>query len=120
MAKKILIVEDEPDLLTLAQERLKAAGYDILSTTSSEETLKLLKTEMPDLILLDLLLPEMQGDVLCKKLKSDPHFKHIPIIIFTASIIRVPERIKEMGADDYILKPFEPADLLEKIRMFIR
>lgn len=75
----------------------------------------------PDLILLDLLLPKMQGDQLCKKLKSDDKFKNIFIIIFTASVIRLglPEKIKEMGADDCIMKPFEPEELLGKIKRFI-
>lgn len=119
MAKKILVVDDEPDILALAVERLKKAGYQILSAVSSEEALEILAKEMPDLILLDLLLPGMQGDELCKKLKSDKKFKHLPIILFTASIIRVPAKVAEIGADDYIVKPFEPSDLMEKIKIFI-
>lgn len=119
MAKKILIVEDEPDIMSLAVLRLKTCGYNILKSSTSEEAIELLKNDKPDLILLDLVLPGMQGDALCMKLKSDPRFKSIPIIIFTASIIRIPEKIPDMGADDYITKPFDPADLLEKIKHLI-
>lgn len=119
MAKKILIIEDEADILTLAEMRLKAAGYKILTAASSEEALKLLQKDRPDLILLDLVLPGMQGDDLCKKLKSNPKFKRTPILIFTASMIRVPEKMDEIGADDYVIKPFDPADLLKKIKKLI-
>ena len=119
MPKKILVVDDEPDILKLAVVRLEAFGYEVLMAEKSEEALELLGKTKPDLILLDLLLPKMQGDVLCKKLKADPELKHIPIILFTASAIRVPEKVKEMGADDYIVKPFEPDGLLFKIKKFI-
>ncbi|MFA6357899.1 MAG: response regulator [Candidatus Omnitrophota bacterium] len=118
MLKKILIVDDEPDLLAVTVARLETSGYEVLQAASSEEALEVLKKNKPDLILLDLLLPDMQGGTLCKQLKADPEFKQIPIIIFTASIIRIPEKIIEMGADAYILKPFEPADLLFKIKEF--
>ncbi len=121
MAKKILIVDDEPDILDLATVRLKKLGYEILEAVDAEGALAILQKDTCDLILLDLLLPRLQGDELCKKLKSDDKFKHIPIILFTASATRtsLPEKIKEMGADDCIMKPFEPEELLGKIKKFI-
>ena len=121
MAKKILIVDDEPDILDLATVRLKKLGYEIIEAVDAEEALAILQKDTPDLILLDLLLSKMQGDELCKKLKSDDKFKNIPIILFTASAIRtsLPEKIKEMGADDCIMKPFEPEELLGKVKKFI-
>lgn len=119
MRKKILIVDDEPDILRLTVIRLEGLGYEILQAIDSESALELLKKKRPDLILLDLLLPQMQGDELCKKLKSDIKFKDIPIILFTASIVRVPDKVKEIGAEDYIMKPFEPEELLYKIKKFI-
>lgn len=119
MAKKILIVDDEPDILELAMTRLEISGYKVLKVINGEKALEVLKTTVPDLILLDLLLPDIQGDVLCRQLKSNPKFKDIPIILFTASIIRVPEKVEETGADDYIIKPFEPEQLLLKIKKFI-
>jgi DNA-binding response OmpR family regulator len=121
MAKKILIVDDEPDILDLATVRLKKLGYEIIEAVDAEEAFVILQKNAPDLILLDLLLPKMQGDDFCKKLKSDDKFKFIPIVLFTASTIRpsLPEKIKEMGADDCIMKPFEPEELLGKVKKFI-
>lgn len=121
MVKKILVVDDEPDIMDIATVRLRHLGYEIIPAVDAEEALVLLKNNTPDLILLDLLLPEMQGDELCKKLKSDKKFKKIPIILFTASAIRpnIPEKIKDIGADDCIMKPFEPQELLDKVKKFI-
>lgn len=121
MAKKILVVDDEPDILDLATVRLKKLGYEIIEAVDAEEALVILQNNIPDLILLDLLLPGMQGDELCKKLKSDDKYKNIPIILFTASAIRpsIPGKISEMGADECVVKPFDPEDLLGKIRKFI-
>ena len=116
---KILIVDDEPDVLAVTVVRLETSGYEVLVAKDSEEAIELLNNGNPDLILLDVSLPKMQGDELCKKLKSDMKFKHIPIILFTASAIRVPEKVEEIGADDYITKPFESGDLLYKIKKFI-
>jgi CheY-like chemotaxis protein len=121
MAKKILVVDDEPDILDVATVRLKHLGYEIIPAVDAEEALALLKNNAPDLILLDLVLPGMQGDELCEKLKSDEKFKNIPIILFTASAMRhsLPKKVKEICADDYIMKPFEPGDLLSKVKKFI-
>jgi len=121
MTKRILVVDDEPDIMDIATVRLKHVGYEIIPAVDAEEALAFLQKDTPDLILLDLLLPKMQGDELCKKLKSDDRYKNIPIVLFTASTIRssLPESIKEMGADDCIVKPFSPEELLEKVKRFI-
>ncbi|MFA5316463.1 MAG: response regulator [Dehalococcoidales bacterium] len=121
MAKRILVVDDEPDIMDVATVRLKHLGYEIIPAVDAEEALAFLQKDVPDLVLLDLLLPKMQGDELCKMLKSDDRYKDIPIIIFTASAIRpsLPENIKAMGADDCILKPFDPEELLGKVKKFI-
>jgi len=122
MAKKILVVDDEPDLLDVVTVRLRHSGYEIMGAIDAEEALELLQKNIPDLILLDLLLPKMQGDELCRKLKADSKFKHIPIILFTASVIRPSSTkdIQAMGADDCIIKPFQPEDLIAKIEKYIR
>ncbi|MDD5108339.1 MAG: response regulator [Candidatus Omnitrophica bacterium] len=119
MAKKILIIDDEPDILRLAAIRLEASGYKLTEATDSEKALKLLEKEIPDLILLDLLLPKMQGGEFCKKLKSDTRFKNIPIVFFTANVTGIADIVKETGAQDYIIKPFEPEELLSTITKFI-
>ncbi|MDD5129320.1 MAG: response regulator [Candidatus Omnitrophica bacterium] len=121
MARRILVVDDEPDIMDVATVRLKHLGYEIIPAVDAEEALVILQKDTPDLILLDLLLPRMQGDELCKKLKADEQYKNIPVILFTASAVRasLPDRVKEMGADACIMKPFEPEELLEKVRRFI-
>ena len=119
MKNRILIIDDEIDVVSVTVARLEASGYKFLIANSAEEALELLKKDKPDLILLDLLLPNMQGDTLCIQLKSDAKFKGIPIILFTASIVRIPQKIKEMGVDDYVMKPFKPEELLFKIKKLI-
>lgn len=121
MPKKILIVDDEADIFTIEQIRLEKLGYEIIGAKDAESAMVFLKKGLPDLILLDLLLPKMQGDEFCKKLKSDENFKKIPVILFTASAIRtdIPQKMKEIGADDCVLKPFEPQELIGKIKKYI-
>jgi len=121
MAKRILVVDDEPDIMDVATVRLKHLGYEIIPAIDAEEAVAILENVIPDLILLDLLLPKMQGDELCRKLKSDNRYKNIPVVLFTASAVRInfPGQIKEIGADDCIMKPFESKELLDKVKKFI-
>lgn len=120
MTKKILIVDDEPDLLKVTEFRLKSAGYDVLLAVDGEEAIDLAHKNPPDLILLDLRLPKMNGCDVCRHLKSDDRLKTVPVILFTASgIDRIEERVKEAAADDYLVKPFDGKELVEKIRKFI-
>jgi two-component system alkaline phosphatase synthesis response regulator PhoP len=115
MAKRILVVDDEPDLLKVAAFRLKKSGYEVLIATDGQLALDLLKTNTPDLILLDLVLPKVNGEQVLNMIKDDERLQNIPVILFTASV----ERIKKMAADDYLIKPFETKDLLEKVKKFI-
>ena len=115
MKNKILLVEDETDLVKLTKMRLKEWGYEVVSVPSGEEALELIQNTLPDLILLDLLLLGMRGEEFCKKLNSDANLKHIPIILYTALACDLPKVAKEVGAADYIMKPFKPEELLDKI-----
>lgn len=117
---KILLIEDESDLAAVTKVRLESAGYEVLVTGNAEDALGLLQKNTPDLILLDLLLPKMQGGEACKLLKSDNNLKHVPVILFTASVSDIPKIAKEVGADDYILKPYEPKELLAKIKSLLK
>ena len=119
MAKKILVIDDEKDILVVTKVRLQSKGYSVVTAESSEEALEILKTNIPDLIFLDLILPKMQGEEFCKKLKADPKYKKIPIIIFTAKVIHMTEDIKAMGANDFLIKPFETEDLILKVKKYI-
>jgi len=99
---------------------LPVAGY-VVSAADGQEGLDLIAKIKPDLILLDLRLPVLDGFQVCQKVKADESLKAIPIIIFTASSTgeNIDSRYKEVGADDYLIKPFEPEVLLEKIRKLI-
>ena len=119
MTSKILLIEDELDLVEVTKMRLEKSGYEVISALSGEEAFAFLQKEIPDLILLDLLLPGMRGEEICKKLKCDNRLKTIPVILFTASASDIPKVVKAVCADDYIAKPFEPEDLLSKVKKFI-
>ena len=116
MVKRILFIEDEPDIVMLMQTRLKSQGYEFLSAFDGEEGLKMVQEEKPDLILLDVVMPKIDGLTVCRRLKADPQTKHIPIIIVSASGGKdLPERCLAAGADDVVIKPFEAQELLDKI-----
>ena len=119
MTNKILLIEDELDLVEVTKMRLEKSGYEVVSAISGEEALTFLQKDIPNLILLDLLLPGIQGEEICKKLKCDDRLKSIPVILFTASASDIPKVVREVGADDYVMKPFEPQELLSKIKKFI-
>lgn len=120
MAKKIMIVDDEPDLVAVTSFRLKKHGYNILTASNGQEALDMIKKESPDLVLLDLRLPLISGQDVCKKIKSDPELKNIAVIIFTASAsIDIIEKAKTLGADDHLIKPFDSEQLLSTVKKFI-
>jgi CheY-like chemotaxis protein len=120
MAKKILIVDDEPDILRAAKVRLISFGYDVVTATSGKDITNLAQANMPDLILLDLRLPGMGGDEICMRLKSDDKLKHIPVIMFTASSdMKIGNMIKEIGAQGYLIKPFTSEELMQITKKFL-
>lgn len=117
MSKKILVIDDEPELVKAMQIRLKAAGYKVFAAYDGQEGLEKAQKEQPDLIVLDLILPKMDGYKVCGLLKKDSRYARIPIIIFTA---KAQEKDREqgeaLGADAYITKPFEHQAVLYKIK----
>jgi CheY-like chemotaxis protein len=121
MAKKILVIDDEPDIMAVATSRLRHLGYAVISAVSAEEALAFLENSTPDLILLDMLLPNIQGDELCRRLKTDGRLRKIPVVLFITSAISsaVPETLKRTGADDYLTRPCTPHDLLNKVKKFL-
>ena|SRR3989338_2646321 len=119
--KKILVVDDERDMVEIMTFRLKSAGYDVLSAYDGQEALEKARRDKPDLIILDLMLPKIDGYKVCGMLKFDARFKKIPIILFTARAQEVDKKTGEdMGADAYITKPFEPAAFLAKIEELLK
>lgn len=120
MPRKILIVDDEPDLLRVTVLRLKTKGLEVLSAVNGKEALKIIEESVPDLIFLDLRLPDIYGDELCRRIKATEKLKKIPVILFTASADNISEAVKASGADDYLIKPFESDILLEKVEKFVK
>lgn len=120
MAKRILVVDDEPDILKVVLFRLKKLGYDLSSATNGIEAIDSVRNNKPDLILLDLRIPVLDGVEVAKRLKADNSTRNIPIIIVTASTHQVEEKAKECKADDYITKPFSPDELIEKVEKFLK
>ena len=114
--KKILVVDDETELVAMVKMRLEANQYEVITAADGQEGLDTARRERPDLILLDLLLPKIDGHQVCGLLKTDTRFRAIPIILFTARAQDSDKKMaEETGADAYITKPFEPQTLLKKI-----
>jgi CheY-like chemotaxis protein len=112
MAKKILIVEDNPQNMKLVLMTLESRGYEIIKATDGEEALKVAEKERPDLILMDIQLPKMDGLEVTRRLKQMPAFSHIPIIAITAHAMKGDEqKIAEAGCNAYITKPFSTREL---------
>lgn len=119
--ESILAVEDDEDILELLKYNLTKEGYQITAVTSGEEGLQLARSTVPDLILLDLMLPEMDGLEVCRRLKIDSKTRHIPIIMLTAKGEETDVVTGlELGADDYITKPFSTRVLLARVRTVLR
>ncbi len=119
--RKILLVEDEKDLVETLAFRLKAEDYEVIKAYDGQEGLDKAHSEVPDLIILDLMLPKLDGYKVCRMLKFDNKYKNIPIILFTARAQESDKKLgEEVGADAFISKPFEPQILLAKIKELIK
>lgn len=113
---RILIVDDEPDVLELLEYNLREAGYVILLAEDGQQALEKARNERPDIILLDLMLPEVDGLKVCKALKQDQTTSNIPIIMVTAKAAEIDRVLGlELGADDYVTKPFSPRELVLRV-----
>jgi two-component system alkaline phosphatase synthesis response regulator PhoP len=121
MNRTILVIDDEPDILTVVSLRLKKLGYQVLTAADGKQGLDTIRREKPDLVLLDLVMPFMNGTEVCRHVRNDPALKHIPIILFTASrcAAMTDERLKPLGADDCIIKPFEPEEFVAKVERIL-
>ncbi len=121
MKEKILIVEDEKDIVKMLEYNLKKEGFQVVSSRDGEEALDLAVRENPDLVILDLMLPGLDGLEVCKILKKESKTSHIPIIMLTAKSQESDKVIGlELGADDYITKPFSPRELVARIKAVLR
>jgi len=118
--QKILIVEDDPDILELLHFNLEKAGYQTLRAEDGEKALSLAQKHTPDLVLLDLLLPGLNGLEVCRRMKRDSALQHIPIIMVTAKGEEMDRIVGlEVGADDYIVKPFSIREIILRIQKLL-
>jgi len=114
--KKVLIADDYPKVVELLRVTLEGEDREIIYASNGKETLKKTRAENPDLVLLDVVMPNMDGFEVCRQLRKDPQTKEIPIIMLTAKGQKVDkEKGREVGANEYITKPFSPSALLIKI-----
>jgi DNA-binding response OmpR family regulator len=118
--KKILIVEDEESLLKLESILLTSKGYEVQGVPNGQAALDAIEQEHPDLVLLDIMLPEIDGFEVCRRIKSNQETRHIPVIMLTAKKSREDmARGEKVGADWYITKPFKSAMVIETIQRFL-
>jgi len=118
---KILVVDDEENIRTLVRFNLEKAGYTVTEATNGKEALELIASHRPDLVILDLMLPVIDGLDVCRKLKGNQLNSSIPIIMLTAKSEEVDRVIGlELGADDYLTKPFGPRELIARIKAVLR
>ena len=115
--KKILVVDDEKDLTALVSLHMKMAGFEVLTANNGENALDLSREEKPDLIILDLMLPKIDGWQVCERLRQDIATQDIPVIMLTARA-ETEDKLKgfEVGADDYVTKPFSPRELVARVK----
>ena len=120
MKPKILVVDDEPEAVELVEFNLKQSGYAVTTAADGSEALKKARAQSPDLIVLDVMLPEMDGFEICKSLRLDSATAKIPIIMLTAKAAEIDRVLGlELGADDYLTKPFSPRELLLRIKKIL-
>ncbi|MFA6079176.1 MAG: response regulator [Candidatus Omnitrophota bacterium] len=118
--KKVLVVDDEQDVLKVVSFRLKKAGYDVATAANGRIALDMVAVNKPDLMLLDIQMPVLDGFEVCKAIKGDEDLKNIPIILLTAkSSSIIIDMVNDLKADDYMVKPFNPEELLDKVRKYL-
>ena len=114
--RKVLIVDDEPSIAKILRKQLEVAGFEVAVAVDGEEGLSKVREWKPELVLLDVMLPKINGHEVCKTLKADPELKRIPVIMLTAKTQRQDQDLaQQQGADAFLTKPFQLAELLAKV-----
>ena len=117
----VLLVDDERDLLSVLDFNLRAAGFETILATRGEDALLALKRRVPDLVLLDLMLPDIPGTEVCRRIKSEVRTRHVPVVMLTAKGEEVDRVVGfELGADDYVTKPFSVRELVLRLKAILR
>src|SRR4051812_41802183 len=119
--RTILVVDDEPGIVTIVRDYLDRAGFRVLAAGDGNTALRLARSERPSLMLLDLMLPGIDGLEITRSLRRDPATRHMPIIMLTALVDETDKLVGlELGADDYITKPFSPREVVARVRALLR
>lgn len=118
--QKVLVVDDEPEAVELVEFNLKGAGYEVTTASDGAEALNKARRIQPNLIILDVMMPEIDGMEVCKLLRRDPATSGIPIVMLTAKASEVDRVLGlELGADDYVVKPFSPRELVLRVKKLL-
>jgi DNA-binding response OmpR family regulator len=118
--KRVLVVDDEIYILQILEFSLEVEGFEVITAQNGEEALESAQRDEPDLIVLDIMMPKMDGYEACRQLKSDPRTRDIPIILLSAKGRSIDQELGfEAGAEDYITKPFSPRKLIERIKAIL-
>ena len=121
MAVRVLVVDDEPDLLDLVHDTLVEGGYAVETAASGREALDALSRRAPDLVVLDLMLPDVPGNEICRHIRTVPELSQVLVLMLTAKSDEVDRIVGfELGADDYVTKPFSPRELALRVRALLR
>jgi two-component system cell cycle response regulator DivK len=121
MSKLILVVEDQEDNRRIMRDLLSSAGYEVIEAVTGEDGVAAAETHRPDLILMDIQLPGLDGYEATRQIKANPDLQHIPIIVVTSYALSGDDvKAFEAGCDDYVSKPFSPRELLAKIREYVQ
>lgn len=121
MSKRVLVVDDEPDLRELVRFNLEDAGFRVDLAGSGAEALEALRRAKPDLLVLDLMLPDLSGTEVCRRVRSDSRLSDLPVIMLTAKSSEIDRVVGfELGADDYVTKPFSPRELVLRAQAVLR
>ncbi len=120
MSKRILVVEDQEDNRAILRDLLQSVGYELVEAVNGEEALSMAVTHKPDLILMDIQLPVVDGYEATRRIKAEPALRGIPVIAVTSyALSGDEEKAREAGCDDYVTKPFSPRDLLAKVQAYL-
>ncbi len=122
MSKKIMVVDDEPHICEAVKINLEAEGFKVLTASSGQECLDMLKNESVDLILMDFFMPEMNGRELCSKIRKDPKLASLPVVFLTVAQFGGigKEKLRKLNIADYIAKPFDNSDLIRMVKKIFR
>jgi two-component system phosphate regulon response regulator PhoB len=117
----ILVIDDEKDLIELVRYNLEKEGFDVIAATDGQSGLEVVKKHRPDLVMLDLMMPGLDGLQVCQRLRADPRMGRVPVIMLTAKATEADRVVGlELGADDYITKPFSPREVVARVKAVLR